>query len=125
MGEGREGLMLAAWRRYPIARARGRPRLSSLRSVTHKVGRVFLAAMVAISSWAVIQAPQAANAAAPFALINGDTVTGGSASVESGIATADGFVVNVVSGAAWHSMTATGFSKYQAVIAGDPTCFAL
>src|SRR5260370_11164837 len=124
-GEGREGLMLPAWRRHPIARARARPRLSSLRSVTHKVGRVFLAAMVAISSWAVIQAPLAAHAATSSALINGDTVTGGNASVEAGLATADGFVVNRVSGAPLDAMTATHFSKYQVLIAGDPTCFAL
>jgi hypothetical protein len=78
--------------------------------------------MVAISSWAVIQAPQAAHAATPSALINGDTVTGGTTSVEAGFATADGFAVTVVSGAAWDAMTATDFSKYQVLIAGDPTC---
>src|SRR5216684_3839705 len=121
-GEGREGLMLPAWRRHPITRARAQARSSSLSSVTYKVGRVFLAAMVAISSWAVIQAPHAAHAATPTALINGETVTGGSASVEAGFATADGFVVTVVGGAAWDAMTAAQFATYQVLIAGDPTC---
>jgi hypothetical protein len=114
--------MVPGWPRQPITRTRAPERFQSLASARHKLGRVFLATMVAISSWAVIQAPQAAYAVAPTALINGDTVTGGSASVEATLATADGFVVTVVGGAAWDAMTPAQFATYQVLIAGDPTC---
>lgn len=117
--------MLPARLRHPITRTRTRLRLPSLTSGRHKAGRVCLASLVAISSWAVIQAPQGTYAAGPLALINGDTVTGGSASVEANLATADGFVVTVVSGAAWDAMTSTQFAAYQVLIAGDRTCSML
>lgn len=110
--------------RHSITRTRMQRRLPSLASLRHNVGRVCLVAMVAIFSWAVILAPQAAHAAGGpnTALINGDTVTGGSSSVEAAQAIADGFTVTVVNGTTWDAMTAADFASYQVLIAGDPTC---
>src|SRR2546428_560123 len=122
--EGRKGIMFHRRLRHSITRTRMQRRLPSLASLRHNVGRVCLVAMVAIFSWAVILAPQAAHAAGGpnTALINGDTVTGGSSSVEAAQAIADGFTVTVVNGTTWDAMTAADFASYQVLIAGDPTC---
>jgi hypothetical protein len=64
----------------------------------------------------------AAHAAGPSALINGDTVSGGTASPEAVDATNAGFAVTVVDGPTWDSMTAAQFGSYSLLIAGDPTC---
>ncbi|MEO6739795.1 MAG: HYR domain-containing protein [Chthoniobacteraceae bacterium] len=60
--------------------------------------------------------------AAPMALINGDTVTGGAASQEAAAATAQGYVVTVVSNATWQTMTQAQFGTYDLLIIGDRTC---
>lgn len=64
----------------------------------------------------------AASAATPKALINADTVSGGSSSAEALIATSLGFSVDVVDGPSWLAMTQAQFAGYQLLIAGDPTC---
>jgi hypothetical protein len=56
------------------------------------------------------------------ALINGDTVSGGTSSREAQAATAAGLTVTVVTGAEWDAMTAAQFASYQVLIAGDPYC---
>src|SRR2546423_62555 len=76
--------------------------------------------LLALSPVSPLLAP-AAHAAAPKALINGDTVSG-SPSVEEQEATALGFDVHVATGAEWDAMTQAQFAQYQVLIAGDPTC---
>ena len=65
-----------------------------------------------------------ASAVSGTALINGDTVTGGT-SVEQTLAQDLGLTVTVVSGSTWNSMSATDFAQYTVLIIGDPTCKAL
>lgn len=60
--------------------------------------------------------------AAPLALINGDTVTGGAGSQEAQAATAQGYVVTVVSNVTWQAMTQAQFGTYDLLIIGDRTC---
>jgi hypothetical protein len=62
---------------------------------------------------------------AKTALINASTVSGGASSVEAQIATSQGYVVTVVSDAAWGAMTAAQFGSYDLLIAGDPFCSGL
>src|SRR4051812_29823257 len=64
---------------------------------------------------------QPAAAAAPKALINGDTVSG-SPSLEQQQAEALGFSVDVVTGTQWDAMTQPQFAAYQVLIIGDPSC---
>jgi hypothetical protein len=97
-------------------------RLRWLLGVRQKVWRVFLALIIAIGGWGATLAPQAAHAVAMTALINDDTVSGGSFSLEATKAVALGFTVTDVSGATWDTMTAAQFASYQVLIAGDPTC---
>ncbi|HET7567119.1 MAG TPA: HYR domain-containing protein [Gaiellaceae bacterium] len=66
-----------------------------------------------------------AAAATPRALINGDTVSGGTSSLEAQQASALGFSVDVVSGSQWDSMSQSDFAQYQVLIIGDPTCSLL
>ena len=66
-----------------------------------------------------------AASALPKALIDEQTVTGGTESQEAKIAEKDGFAVSVVSDATWGSMTQAEFGQYQLLIAGDPTCSTL
>src|SRR5581483_2895523 len=55
--------------------------------------------------------PHTSSGTGPKALINGDTVTdNGGISLEGQEATADGFVVTVVDGATWDSMSASDFA---------------
>ena len=65
------------------------------------------------------------------ALINGDSVTtvdgitnssGTPISLEQYAAQRVGYVVTVVSGATWDSMSSADFAKYQVLIVGDPNC---
>ena len=87
---------------------------------------VLLAGVAALA----ILAPQAAQAAAPTALILGDSVTPGVApdgsgdSLEQYEAIQDGFSTTVVTGAQWDAMTASQFAQYQVLIIGDPDCDA-
>ena len=60
--------------------------------------------------------------AAPQALINGDTVSGGASSQEAQAATAQGYVVTVVSNATWLAMTQAQFGTYDLLIIGDASC---
>ncbi|MBI4888917.1 MAG: HYR domain-containing protein [Acidobacteria bacterium] len=62
---------------------------------------------------------------APKALVNSDTVAGGSSSPEALAASDQGFDVTVVSGATWSAMTAANFGQYDLLIAGDPYCSGL
>jgi hypothetical protein len=55
-------------------------------------------------------------------LIHGDTVSGGTNSVEAKIARAQGFQVDVVSNAVWQSMTQAQFGEYRLLVVGDPNC---
>lgn len=89
----------------------------SLRRYVHLTVLALLAA-----SLAVAVNVSGASAANPKALINGDTVSGGSGSPEATAATALGFDVTVVDGATWGTMTAAQFAAYQVLIAGDPDC---
>ena len=57
--------------------------------------------------------------AAPQALINGDTVSGGAGSQEAVAATAQGYVVTVVTNATWQTMTQAQFGTYDLLIIGD------
>ena len=84
-------------------------------------GLVGLATAVAVT---VIVPPGVAQAgpSAPLALIDGDTVSGGAASVEATSAAAAGFTVTVATGSQWAAMTQSDFAQYQVLIAGDPTC---
>ncbi|HEY8752080.1 MAG TPA: hypothetical protein VIM40_00315 [Arthrobacter sp.] len=66
-----------------------------------------------------------ASAASSRALVNSDTVSGGSSSTEARLAQASGFSVDVVNGATWDAMTQTQFAQYQVLIAGDPYCGAI
>ncbi|MBC8029563.1 MAG: putative metal-binding motif-containing protein [Pyrinomonadaceae bacterium] len=56
------------------------------------------------------------------ALINIETVAGGASSPEALAAVAQGYQVDVVSGATWSAMTAAEFGQYSIIIAGDPYC---
>ena len=66
-----------------------------------------------------------AAAAAPTALINGDTVSSGSASLEATTLVGQGWTVDVVDGATWTAMTAAQFGAYDLLVIGDPTCSVL
>lgn len=70
----------------------------------------------------VAETPKAPSQASPTALINGLTVSGGASSQEAMGATALGYVVTVVSDAAWQAMTQAQFGAYDLLIIGDPTC---
>jgi hypothetical protein len=63
--------------------------------------------------------------AAPKALIDESTVTGGALSQEATTAGKQGFEVTVVTDATWGAMTQAEFGQYQLLIAGDPTCGTL
>jgi hypothetical protein len=55
-------------------------------------------------------------------LILGETVTGGSSSLEAVAAANLGYDVHVVTDAQWAAMTAADFATYRAIVMGDPTC---
>jgi len=84
--------------------------------------------VLAVVAAMVVSGPQAARAAAPQALILGDSVTPGVApdgsgdSLEQYEAIQDGFSTTVVTGAQWDAMTASQFAQYQVLIIGDPSC---
>jgi len=81
--------------------------------------------MVAVMALVVVMVSAGgADAAAPKALIDGDTVSG-SPSQEEAIATSLGYAVTVVSDATWGAMTASEFGQYDLLTAGDPTCATL
>ncbi|MHB8641360.1 MAG: Ig-like domain-containing protein [Gaiellaceae bacterium] len=63
--------------------------------------------------------------AAPKALIDAATVSGGAGSEEAYFAAQAGFAVTVVSDSTWASYTAADFGQYQLLIAGDPDCGSL
>lgn len=88
--------------------------------IRRRTGVVFVVALT-LTFLAMMHAP-GVSAAAPTALINEDTVSGGASSAEANIATTLGFSVDVVSGATWDAMTQAQFAQYQVLIAGDPTC---
>lgn len=85
--------------------------------------RLMLIALTVVLG-ALIAGP-VASAAAKTALINGDTVTGGSSSIEATDLTSLGYTVTVVDDATWGSMTAAQFGSYDLLVAGDPTCSTL
>ncbi|MEP6819372.1 MAG: thrombospondin type 3 repeat-containing protein, partial [bacterium] len=70
-------------------------------------------------------APAPVPAPPPTALINASTVSGGASSQEALAATAQGYVVTVVSNADWQLMTQAQFGMYDLLIIGDPTCQAI
>ncbi len=112
-------------RQKPNSR-RGRPGLHSAQKTRTRGGHVALLPVVGaivMAALSFLQAP-VAQAAAPKALINGDTVSG-SPSAEETAAVSAGFAVTVVSGATWSAMTAAQFASYQVLIAGDPACSTL
>lgn len=87
-----------------------------------------LSALALVAGAAVI-APTAVNplaksaaAAANEVLILGNTVTGGTASLEAQRVTADGYTPVIVDDATWESMTTAQFASYRAIVIGDPTC---
>jgi hypothetical protein len=80
---------------------------------------------VALITVLVMLLEAGAASAAPKALINGSTVSGGAASQEAQIATAKGFDVTVVDDATWATMSQADFGSYDLLIAGDPTCGGL
>ena len=82
---------------------------------------VVLVAALILAVWTVMHM-SSAFAASPRALINADTVSGGSSSAEAKFATALGFSVDVVGGPTWDAMTQAQFAQYQVLIAGDPNC---
>lgn len=81
-----------------------------------------LATLTALGLLVALLGAGGAAAALPRALINADTVSGGSSSLEAQQATADGFAVDVVSGSTWAAMSQADFAQYQVLIVGDPTC---
>ena len=95
-----------------------------LTALRHRAGRIVLALLLAVGGWGTALHPLPAHAAMT-ALINGDTVSGGSSSVEAAQAALDGFTVTVVSGATWDTMTAAQFAAFQVLIIGDPDCSTL
>jgi hypothetical protein len=88
------------------------------------VNLVLCLAVICTSAGVLVGGAQAAQAAAPKALINASTVSG-SPSQEEQIATALGFVATVVDDATWGTLTAADFGQYDLLIAGDPTCGSL
>ena len=101
--------------------------------------RLAVAALVAVSALLIsvlaTMSERGAYAAPPdyvphSALINGDSISGGSVddsngnpiSLEQYAAERAGFTVTVVSGATWSAMSAADFAKYQLLIIGDATC---
>src|SRR6185437_13405926 len=86
--------------------------------------RLLVLALLTAAVVAVIGAGSA-GAAPPQALINGDTVSVGTGSVEAQEAAAAGFAITVVSGATWDSMSQADFAQYQLLVIGDPTCTPL
>lgn len=66
-----------------------------------------------------------AAAAAPGALINGDTVSGGDTSLEATTLVSQGWTVTVVDGTTWTAMTAAEFGAYDLLVVGDPDCSSL
>ncbi|HVK40668.1 MAG TPA: hypothetical protein VNA88_19200 [Candidatus Kapabacteria bacterium] len=55
-------------------------------------------------------------------LILGESVTGGSSSLEAQAAANLGYDVEVVTDGDWSTMSADDFATYRAIIIGDPTC---
>ncbi len=88
-------------------------------------GRLAMSALLVpllMAVFAVLpQTVQPTGAAAPQALILGDSVSG-SPSLEQTEAEADGFTVTVIDGTTWDSEPASYFAGFQVIIIGDPTC---
>lgn len=95
--------------------------LTSLTARRWKYSAALTATAVAVFA-SLTMVPTSAQAAPPKALINADTVTGGSDSQEATLAASLGFSVDVVDAATWSAMSQLQFAEYQVIIAGDPTC---
>jgi hypothetical protein len=95
-------------------------------SLLRRMSAVVASSVLVLGAVAVVQIAVASSPAAAAtpgtALINGDTVSGGSSSLEAQAAEAAGLTVTVVTGADWEAMTAEQFGTYQVLIAGDPAC---
>ena len=92
-----------------------------------RAGSVLGLGLLALLSTTTVALPaQAATsgttAPAGRALINADTVSGGTDSFEAKAAVKAGLAVDVVTGAQWGAMSAAQFGSYQVLIAGDPYC---
>jgi hypothetical protein len=98
--------------------------MSRVMRITVSSARRRLLGVALIASLALLLSAGVASAA-PKALINDATVSGGASSQEAQIATAKGFAVTVVSDATWATMTQADFGQYDLLIAGDPTCSVL
>lgn len=70
----------------------------------------------------IVPFAKSAAAAANEVLILGNTVSGGTASLEAQRITADGYTPVIVDDATWESMTTAQFASYRAIVIGDPTC---
>jgi len=76
--------------------------------------------LAAVTALMAGPAPAGAIPTRDTVLVLGDTVSGGSTSLEA-IAAADaGLAVEVVDGAAWRAKTAADFASYRALVLGDP-----
>ena len=84
--------------------------------------RVALAILVGVAGGVVVPGTSV-SAAAPKALIYGNTVSGSPSREETDLV-AQGWTVTVVTAATWGGMTAAQFGTYQLLVFGDPTCSA-